>query len=262
MGVVRPRLHVRLPRPAAGRRRHAGAVRRPRDVAVRRERGDARPARRAPHRPGPGRRPLDAGVLPVAGARDRRADLPRRPRRTGRGPATGGGVTRPWGLYPCADGLRVVPRHPAGALEGDGDLDRRGDRHGLRARRGVQRHARALGGVGLHRRAHRAAHDAVHEARPVHRGPAAGHPHHAGQHRGRPAQRSAPARAPASGATTSTRCSARCPVRARRSASTTTGGSGRRRRGSASTPTPCSPPCEGEPTARFGGRRGRTVGPW
>ncbi len=40
---------------------------------------DARPAVRAPNRPGSSRRPLDAGMLPVVRAGDGRAAVPRRP---------------------------------------------------------------------------------------------------------------------------------------------------------------------------------------
>ena len=79
LGVGRDRHHDRVPGPTAAGAGDAGAVRGPRHVAVHGERGDARPARRAPDRSRPGRRHLDAGVLPVAGPRDRRVDVPRRP---------------------------------------------------------------------------------------------------------------------------------------------------------------------------------------
>ena len=138
-------------------------------------------------------------------------------------------VTRPWGLYPCADGfvsfLVLQPAHWRAMAEWiaeetgmDAVLD--DVFNDIHVRWEV---------VGLHRRLHRAAHAAAHEARPVRRGPAAGHPdtpvNTVADLRNDPHLRSAgfwrddehPVLGTAAGA------------RARRSGSTTTGGTGRRR---------------------------------
>ena len=129
LGVGRHRVHHRVPGPGAGRARprpssspsHVTSLVRAstrRCSALRGVRHD---------RPRPGGRRVDAGVLPVAGAGDRRGAVPRRrpPPRPPRQPARRHPAVGP---VPVRRRLRVVPRPAAGALAGDGGVDRRGDR--------------------------------------------------------------------------------------------------------------------------------------
>ena len=170
-----------------------GAVRRPRHVAVRGERGDARPARACAGR-GRGQVvdiSMQEGCLSLAPETGVPLFLDDGIHRTR--PGNRRAVTRPWGLYPCADGyisfLIIQPAHWRAMAEWIAEAT------GMDA---------VLDEVFLDMRVRWEVSDFIDEcteeltrdrdqARPVRRGPAAGHPDHAGEHRRRPAQRSAPA---------------------------------------------------------------------